>query len=401
MTRVPTRKDSKGRILRQGEGQRPNGQYYFKFKDVKGKAKYKYSWTLTTHDLPPKGKKSGPCLREIEKQVHRDLFDRVAPSGMTVLELVEKYVATKTAVRPTTRAGYKTVMNFLAKDAFGSRKIGDITTLDAKNWLIYLQGELGKSYGAIHCIRGVLRPAFQLAEEDDLIRRNPFNFELATVLVNDSIAREALSPRDERRFLDFIKGDKHYSRYYEAFCILFNTGLRISEFCGLTKSDLDFENGSIRVNKQLQRGSDMRYYIERPKTKSGERYVPMSEEVKECFKAILQKRANPPVEPVVDGVSGFLLLDKNGMPKVAMHWEKYFQLSLRKHNSIYNKGLPKITPHVCRHTFCSKMARKGMDPAKLKYIMGHSDISVTYNTYTHLGFEDVRGDMLRMTDGAA
>lgn len=398
---MATRKDGKGRILRRGEGQRPDGRYYYKYTDAKGRTRYKYSWTLTTHDLPPKGKKSGPCLREIEKQVQRDLFDRVAPGGMTVLELVEKYVATKTAVRPTTRAGYRTVMNFLAKDEFGSRRIGDITTLDAKNWLIYLQGELGKSYSAIHSIRGVLRPAFQFAEEDDLIRRNPFSFELATVLVNDAIAREALSPQDERRFLDFIRGDKHYSRYYEAFYILFNTGLRISEFCGLTKSDLDFENGSIRVSKQLQRSSDMGYYIERPKTKSGERYVPMSDEVRECFKAILQKRGNPPVEPIVDGVSGFLFLDKNGMPKVAMHWEKYFQLSLRKHNSIYKQELPKITPHVCRHTFCSKMARKGMDPAKLKYIMGHSDISVTYNTYTHLGFEDVRNDMLHMTDGAA
>lgn len=398
---MPTRKDSKGRILRRGEGQRPNGQYYFKYKDAKGKTRFKYSWTLTAHDFPPKGKKADKCLREIEKQVQRDLFDRVAPEKMTVLQLVVNYVSTKTAVRQTTKAGYKTVLNFLAKDEFGSRKIGDISTLDAKNWLIYLQDVLGKSYSAIHSIRGVLRPAFQLAEEDDLIRRNPFNFELATVLVNDSIVREALSPQDERRFLDFIREDKHYSRYYEAFYILFNTGLRISEFCGLTNSDLDFENGSIRVNKQLQRGGDMRYYIERPKTKNGERYVPMSEEVKGCFKAILQKRANPPIEPIVDGVSGFLLLDKNDMPKVAMHWEKYFQLSLRKYNSIYKNELPKITPHVCRHTFCSKMARKGMDPAKLKYIMGHSDISVTYNTYTHLGFEDVRDDMLRMTDGAA
>lgn len=398
---MPMRKDSKGRILRRGEGQRPNGQYYFKYKDAKGKTRFKYSWTLTAHDFPPKGKKADKCLREIEKQVQRDLFDRVAPEKMTVLQLVENYVSTKTAVRQTTKAGYKTVLNFLAKDEFGSRKIGDISTLDAKNWLIYLQDVLGKSYSAIHSIRGVLRPAFQLAEEDDLIRRNPFNFELATVLVNDSIVREALSPQDERRFLDFIREDKHYSRYYEAFYILFNTGLRISEFCGLTNSDLDFENGSIRVNKQLQRGSDMRYYIERPKTKNGERYVPMSEEVKGCFKAILQKRANPPIEPIVDGVSGFLLLDKNDMPKVAMHWEKYFQLSLRKYNSIYKNELPKITPHVCRHTFCSKMARKGMDPAELKYIMGHSDISVTYNTYTHLGFEDVRDDMLRMTDGAA
>ncbi len=151
------------------------------------------------------------------------MFDRVAPSGMTVLELVEKYVATKTAVRPTTRAGYKTVTNFLAKDAFGSRKIGDITTLDAKNWLIYLQGELGKATARFTAFEECFAQ-LPACGGRRLIRRNPFNFELATVLVNDSIAREALSPRDERRFLDFIKGDKHYSRYYEAFYILFNTG---------------------------------------------------------------------------------------------------------------------------------------------------------------------------------
>lgn len=136
---MPTRKDSKGRILRRGEGQRPNGQYYFKYKDAKGKTRFKYSWTLTAHDFPPKGKKADKCLREIEKQVQRDLFDRVAPEKMTVLQLVENYVSTKTAVRQTTKAGYKTVLNFLAKDEFGSRLIDAVTTLDAKSWLIYLQ----------------------------------------------------------------------------------------------------------------------------------------------------------------------------------------------------------------------------------------------------------------------
>lgn len=398
---MPTRKDSKGRILRRGEGQRPNGQYYFKYKDAKGKTRFKYSWTLTAHDFPPKGKKADKCLREIEKQVQRDLFDRVAPEKMTVLQLVENYVSTKTAVRQTTKAGYKTVLNFLAKDEFGSRLIDAVTTLDAKSWLIYLQKSLGKSYSSIHSIRGVLRPAFQLAEEDDLIRRNPFNFELASVLVNDSIPREALTATDERRFLEFVKHDDHFSRYYEAFYILFNTGLRISEFCGLTEDDLNFENGCIRVDKQLQRTSGMEYYIERPKTKSGVRYVPMTDKVRECFEAILQRRIRPSVEPLVDGVSGFLFLDKNNLPMVAMHWEKYFQHALQKHNDIYKHELPKITPHVCRHTFCSKMARKGMNPAKLKYIMGHSDIDVTYNTYTHLGFDDVREEMLRMTDDVA
>lgn len=398
---MATRKDMKGRILRRGESQRKDGRYCFKYVDAKGKTRSVYSWTLTTHDFTPKGKRSGPCLRELEQRIQRDLFDNVAPENMTVLELAAKYTETKTAVRPTTRTGYKTVLNFLTGNEFGSRRISDITTLDAKEWLISLQRDHGKRYSSIHTIRGVLRPAFQLAEEDDLIRRNPFNFELATILVNDQVAREALTSKQERRFLDFVRGDSHYSRYYDAFYIPQNTGLRISEFCGLTVGDIDFERGSVCVSKQLQRSSDMRYYIERPKTSSGVRYVPMSEGVAECFRRVVANRPKPPMEPVVDGVSGFLFLDKNQKPRVALHWEKYFQYAVAKHNRIYKDELPKITPHVCRHTFCSKMARKGMDPVKLKYVMGHSDIDVTYNTYTHLGFDDVKADVLRFEEEAA
>lgn len=398
---MATRKDMKGRILRRGESQRKDGRYCFKYVDARGKTRSVYSWTLTTHDFTPKRKRSGPCLRELEQRIQRDLFDNVAPENMTVLELATKYTETKTAVRPTTRTGYKTVLNFLADNEFGGRRISDITTLDAKEWLISLQRDRGKRYSSIHTIRGVLRPAFQLAEEDDLIRRNPFNFELATILVNDQVAREALTPKQERRFLDFVRSDSHYSRYHDAFYILLNTGLRISEFCGLTAEDIDFERGSVCVSKQLQRSSDMRYYIERPKTSSGVRYVPMSEGVAECFRRVVANRPKPPIEPVVDGVSGFLFLDKNQMPRVALHWEKYFQYAVAKHNRIYKDELPKITPHVCRHTFCSKMARKGMDPVKLKYVMGHSDIDVTYNTYTHLGFDDVKADVLRFEEETA
>lgn len=398
---MATRKDMKGRILRRGESQRKDGRYCFKYVDARGKTRSVYSWTLTTHDFTPKRKRSGPCLRELEQRIQRDLFDNVAPENMTVLELATKYTETKTAVRPTTRTGYKTVLNFLADNEFGGRRISDITTLDAKEWLISLQRDRGKRYSSIHTIRGVLRPAFQLAEEDDLIRRNPFNFELATILVNDQVAREALTPKQERMFLDFVRSDSHYSRYHDAFYILLNTGLRISEFCGLTAEDIDFERGSVCVSKQLQRSSDMRYYIERPKTSSGVRYVPMSEGVAECFRRVVANRPKPPIEPVVDGVSGFLFLDKNQMPRVALHWEKYFQYAVAKHNRIYKDELPKITPHVCRHTFCSKMARKGMDPVKLKYVMGHSDIDVTYNTYTHLGFDDVKADVLRFEEEAA
>ena len=47
---------------------------------------------------------------------------------------------------------------------------------------------------------------------------------------------------------------------------------------------------------------------------------------------------------------------------------------------------------MCRHTFCSNMAKSGMNPKMLQYIMGHSDISVTMNTYTHVKFQDAQED---------
>ena len=60
--------------------------------------------------------------------------------------------------------------------------------------------------------------------------------------------------------------------------------------------------------------------------------------------------------------------------------------------------MPKVTPHVCRHTFCSNMAKSGMNPKHLQYIMGHSDIGITLNTYTHLGFEDAAEEMQELIE---
>ena len=58
--------------------------------------------------------------------------------------------------------------------------------------------------------------------------------------------------------------------------------------------------------------------------------------------------------------------------------------------------MPKITPHVCRHTYCSNMAKAGMNPKVLQYLMGHSDIGVTLNVYTHLGLIDAKEEMNRI-----
>lgn len=394
------RRDSRNRILRNGESQRKDGRYAFKYIDTSGKQQFVYSWKLEPTDRLPQGKRDGLSLREKEKQILKDLEDEIVPRGgeMTVLELVRKYVLQKTGVRHNTEAGYKTVINIIAKEEFGKRRIDRVKLSDAKEWLIKLQ-RAGRSYSSIHSIRGVVRPAFQMAVDDDLIRKNPFEFQLATVVVNDSVTREAITRKQERAFLEFVKSDKHFSQYYDGIYILFKTGLRISEFVGLTLSDLDMKNRRISVNHQLQRKRDMEYIIEAPKTSCGIREIPMTDDVYAAFQRIIAKRQKPKTEPMIDGKCGFLYLDKNGMPMVALHWEHYFKRICEKYNSIYKVQMPKVTPHVCRHTYCSNMAKSGMNPKTLQYLMGHSDIGVTLNTYTHTGFDDAAEELKRMANG--
>lgn len=392
------RRDNKNRKLLTGESQDKEGRYRYKYNDAFGNRKSVYSWRLTDSDPYPKGKRRDISLREKEKNIHKSLDDSVSPNGgnMTVLELVQKYIGQKRGVKHNTQANYNFVINVIKKEAFGAKRIDKVKLSDAKEWLIKLQDD-GRGYSSIHSIRGVVRPAFQLAVDDDLIHKNPFEFQLATVVVNDSVTREAITRKQERDFLKFIKEDKHFCQYYDAIYILFNTGLRISEFVGLTISDIEFENHRIKVDHQLQRKRNMEYVIETPKTEKGERYVPMKDDVAECFRRIIENRKKPKVEPMIDGYVGFLCLDKNEMPMVALHWEKYFQHIREKYNSIYKVQMPCITPHVCRHTFCSKMAKAGMNPKTLPYIMGHSDIGVTLNTYTHLQFDDALEEMKELS----
>lgn len=145
-------------------------------------------------------------------------------------------------------------------------------------------------------IRGVLRPAFQMAVDDNLLLKNPFDFKIQDVVKNDSQKRISVTPEQQEQFLKFIQADKHYNKYYDAVYILFHTGLRISEFCGLTLADIDMKERTIHVNHQLRRLSDMQYVLTETKTDSGARVLPMTQEVYECFQRILKSRRRSKVE---------------------------------------------------------------------------------------------------------
>ncbi len=398
MSKVRT--DKKGRKLLPGESQRQDRKYEYKYQDALGVRRTVYSWRLSPSDPTPKGKRADLSLREKENLIKKELDAQVAPNGgnLTVLELVEKYVSQKRGVSHNTMTNYQFVINIITKEKFGQKRINTVKKSDAKGWLIKLQDD-GRGWSTIHSIRGVVRPAFQMAIDDDLLNKNPFDFELKTVVTNDSVTREAITTAEENAFLEFIKNDDHYCKYYDGIFILFKTGLRVSEFVGLTIKDFDFDNDRIIVDHQLQRTSNMKYLVSDPKTGYGTRMIPMTTEVRACFKRIIENRTDPKVEPIVQGYSEFLFLDKNDKPTVALHWEKLFQRICKKYDKTHMKKLPKITPHVCRHTFCSNMAKAGMNPKALQYIMGHSDISITLNTYTHFSFKDAKEDMCKITEG--
>lgn len=376
------RRDNKGRILRTGESQRADGRYMYKYVNRAGETKVVYSWKLVATDRVPKGKRDDLSLREKEREIQRDLEDGIDTKGkkMTLCELYAKKTAQRINVKKNTLAGRKYLMDALKQDKLGSRSIDSIKPSDAKEWAVRMK-EKGYGFKTISNYKRSLKASFYMAIEDDYVRKNPFDFQLSEVIDDDSESRQALSEEQEEKLLSFLQYDTVYQKYYDVVLILLKTGLRISELCGLTVQDLDFENHTLNINHQLLRNQEG-YYIETPKTKCGIRKVPMSEEAGKAFQRVL-KRKKTGKGIVIDGYRNFLFLNQKGMPMTACYYTSTLRNIVKKYNKYHDEPLPKITPHILRHTFCTRLAQKNMNPKNLQYIMGHSSIMITLNLYAH------------------
>ncbi len=157
----------------------------------------------------------------------------------------------------------------------------------------------------------------------------------------------------------------------------------------------DMANRIINVDHQLLKDSEIGYYIETPKTKKGERQLPMTERAYQAFKRVLQNRGK--AEPIIiGGYSNFLFLNQKGFPKVAGNYESMLRGLVKKYNKTQKDQLPNITPHSFRHTYCTNMANKGMNPNTLQYIMGHANITMTLGYYAHGTFNSAKAELERL-----
>ncbi len=74
-----------------------------------------------------------------------------------------------------------------------------------------------------------------MAYEDDVILKKPFDFKISDFIVGSTKKKKVLSKQEQKWWLEFLKKDLYYSKYYDDYVILLGTGMRVSEFCGLTK----------------------------------------------------------------------------------------------------------------------------------------------------------------------
>lgn len=378
----------------------------YRYVDSKGNSRFVYSWTLTQTDRPPKGKHSEKCLRELEKEIAKDLQDEIdsfKAKKMTLNAFYEDYIEQKQELKTSTRTNYKYMYKKYVWDFIGRRKLSEIKYSDIKKFYNHLIREVGFKPNSMETIHTILHPIFATAVRDGYIRVNPTDGVMAEIKKSndwEKPKRHALSVSEQEAFVEFTKSHSVYSHWLPLFTVLLGTGCRVGEIVGLTWDDCDFKNGIININHSLIYRPDeytgkSGFYISTPKTKAGEREIPMFEAVR---KALLNERMRQMKEgfnqTVIDGYSGFIfsnrfngVLSPHNINRAIERITRDYNVEESELAARQNREpllLPHFSVHNLRHTFCTRMCENESNIKVIQEIMGHSDISTTMDIYNEV-----------------
>lgn len=210
------RTDNKGRVLRVGESQNKQGRYIYKWTDCTGTRNTVYAITLVE-------------LREKEQKIQRDIQDGInsTSANMTLNQLFDLYMSTKSNIRETTRVLYLTYWSANIKPSILSdMKISQIKQLHVKKWIIELKDK-GAKTSSIKAYKTLLTSVFQFAVDNDYIRRNPCrNCDQDKA---EPSTKTALTKRQQEKLVDFLENDDLYKVYYPLILFILNTGLRAGD----------------------------------------------------------------------------------------------------------------------------------------------------------------------------
>lgn len=366
------RKDNQGRILKEGESQRANGTYMYRYQ-TNGKRRYIYAKTLNE-------------LREKEAAEGKELALGLskAEGDITIETLMSRLMQVKRNLKISSLQSYEALQRKVLSTGIGSCKAKDFKSYDAKMWCIQLE-QSGAGFCYVESLKLFLGSAFAFGVENDWVLKNPFSFPLTSVLKESRPQRVGLTPTQQEVYLRVAKEQlKPY--WYSQIVVLLGTGMRVGELNALTFQDINLGERYIHVNKNVFTDNHRVRHIQSPKTKAGDRKIPISNDVLKAILEIYDTRNQQKVEKLVDGYIGFIFINRAGniqsdlnLGSVMRRLQPKFEAAL--------PGVPKVTPHVLRHTFCSNLIAAGVDPKSVQYIMGHARIDETLNIYAHSSFE--------------
>ena len=325
---------------------------------------------------------SARTQKELLEKLHRcideyDGAELTEDCRMTLGEWLEIWLTecAEPSVRPSTFRGYRAYVRDKIAPYLGEKEIRKVTVDDIQNLYRKLKKEGGAEGGplsgaSVRRIHGVLHQALKVAADRHLIVKNPTDN--VTLPKREPSPRTILNDEQLERFMEAIRQDR---RWHDFFYLEITTGLRRGELCGLMWSDFDEKKGTLSIRRTLHGKEGGGYYVGDTKTGTGRRIIKLPPSTVQLLTE--RKRAaisqwvfpNPihPEDPVMPN-SGY-----NRMKKL-----------------LAEAGLPRMRFHDLRHTFATHALTSGVDAKTLSGILGHTKISFTLDTYTH-----VTGDMHR------
>ena len=396
-----SRRDKKGRKLNIGESQRADGRYFYSYRKD-DKELFLYSWTLVDTDPWPVGKRPDKSLRTkiAELKNREESGIKKDADKITVKAIIDTYINLRTpVVRKNTVRNYESERNRIANTGIYMKRIGELDLLTCKEWALELKAS-GLAYDTIKKTVSLLKSALDIAVENDWLVKNPCDFKLSKCIGKGTAEkRYPLNETWKEKYLDFVFQSKTYDYYYDCIYVLLNTGMRISEFCALTKQDINFKQGYISVTKQLLISSGDGKYIETTKTGNGIRKIPITDGVKKILKKKIREIGSRSNNPALEGYKNFIFLSKSDTLMDSRVWGKIFRriyAGFKKEYPEYEKQdeYSPITAHILRHTFCTDLVKAHVDEKTITSIVGHSSYKTTMDIYTHYDFMKISEDFL-------
>lgn len=396
------RKDNKGRVLREGEVQRSDGKYMYRYTDSGGVRRAIYSWKLVESDKAPDGKRSTEPLRTQIKRIQRDIDDGISSHAayrMTLNSFYDAYIETKYELKASTRTNYKYMYRKYVQDEIGAKNIADIKYSDIKRFYIHLIKDIGFKPNSMEIIHTILHPVFNVAVRDGFIRTNPTDGVIAEIKKShnwEKPKRHALTETQQNRFLDFVSSSKTYKHWMPLFTVMLGTGARIGEILGLRWEDCDFTQNIIDINHNLiyrqQESGKMELHITTPKTRAGTRIIPMFSDVRAALLQIRLKHMEEGFnEREVDGYTNFIFKNRFGEMLNPHVINRALERIIRDCNAEETERaeqerrepvlLPHFSAHNLRHTFCTRLCENETNLKVIQEIMGHRNIETTMDVY--------------------